>query len=459
MNAIPYTLRSFIELAESGDRRGKDISRIDAGVRRATRALGKRRDRFRLEVAGYSLDDPARGVIRDAFREDRQELRRARDQAVEAAMHAALITFEEKLSIDEFTFALRAGPLVGGKPTFQIDSTLDIEFPAKQASDAVKRAASIEAPSRNSIVRALKAALGKKYAHAVYRLDIKEFFESIPHSTLLDRLSNFPDLDSVSVLLAKRLLKEFEVVQGRNVGLPRGVGLSSQLAELYLSDFDTIVKTHPGVLFYARYVDDVVVVLESEQALGAVKRSVVAELDQLELVLNQDKTRELITCDTGDYRQGAEIEYLGYRFDRSDGKLTIGLTDKRRERRVQRLSLTIDSWLGTLPNAAWPNHGHNGLLLDRMRYLAGNTKLLNSKSNVAIGLYFSNSALDEDAKELAELDELFVAFRNQHAPDMPEKLQARLAEISFTKMFASKEFLRFRQKRVEQIVRIWVGVN
>src|SRR5690606_17200506 len=107
----------------------------------------------------------------------------------------------------------------------------------------------------------------------------------------------------------------------------------------------------------------------------------------------------------------------------------------------------------------WPNHGHNGLLLDRVRYLAGNTKLLNSKSNVAIGLYFSNSALDPDALELTELDASLNAFCERHASKMPTELRERLEAISFVDMFASRQCLRFRQKRIEQIVRIWKGAG
>ncbi|KQY74356.1 hypothetical protein ASD13_12870 [Microbacterium sp. Root1433D1] len=95
------------------------------------------------------------------------------------------------------------------------------------------------------------------------------------------------------------------------------------------------------------------------------------------------------------------------------------------------------------------------MLLDRIRYLAGNTKLLNSKSNVAIGLYFSNSALDENAGELRELDVMIQEFCLLHGSKMPDKLRSRIESISFVDMFHSRSFLRFNQKRVERIVSIW----
>lgn len=457
MSAVPYTLQSFTELAERENRRGKDISRLDPAVRRATQAMRSARGRFLASVASHGAEDPARAVLRAEYRAVRQELRKSRDESVEFALRAALTLFEEKLTGRQFTFGLAPGPLVGGKATYQIGSALEVVYPAKQASESLRSAAHFDTSSRNSVVRALKSALDKSYEHAVMKLDIEAFFESVPHSLLLDRLARCSNLDSVSIDLTKQLLSEFEAATGAKTGLPRGVGMSSHLAELYMSDFDSTVKTHPGVLFYARYVDDVVIVTESERALSRVKESVLAALSDLGLKPSTTKTHDLVADANGNYPAGRTVEYLGYKFARIDGKLSTGLTDKRKARRVHRLEHTLQSWLDTAPNAVWPNHAHNGLLLDRLRYLAGNTKLLNSKSNVAIGLFFSNSALDQSAQELADLDAIIEAFRVQHASKMPERMRSRLAAISFVEMFKSRPFLRFSQKRVEQIVGLWEG--
>lgn len=457
VRTLPYTLRGFIELAESENRRGRDISRYDAGVARANRALRDARKRHLAELGRASDDEQERSAIRDSYSEVRHDLVRQRDLAVETALHSALTSFENKLTKDAFSFGLIPGPHVAGKATYQVSSTLDVTFPAKQAADAVKRAAGIDAPSRNSIIRALQTALSKRYQHVIYKVDVKEFFESVDHETLVDRLATHPALDSVTVSLVRRLLAEYETFSPGRTGLPRGVGLSSALAELYLNHFDSKVKTHPGVLFYARYVDDMVIVLENEVALNKVKNEMSSELATLKLELNDAKTLELITLKDGNYPGGKEVEYLGYRIGCSADKLTTGLTEKRKQRRIQRLETAIQHWLDTAPNAVWPNHGHNGLLIDRIRYLAGNTKLINSKSNVAIGLYFSNSALDVDAHELVELDLMLNEFCKLHASKLTPKMRERIERISFVEMFASREYLRFRQKRVEEIVGIWKG--
>jgi len=455
VSAPRYTLRSFIELAERENRRGKDIGWLDPEVRRATRSLRKRRELFLSTISDFKRDDPARELIRQEYRAVRQNLRQDRDDAVESALHQALASFEEKLDKGTFSFSLRPGPVAGAKPTYCIDPALEILFPAKQAAEAIKSAASVDAPNRNSIVRALKETLNKRYGHAIYKMDVQSFFESIPHSTLIDRLARPSSLDGVSAQLARQLLSEYEAITGNEMGLPRGVGLSSQLAELYMSDFDLKVKMHPGVLFYARYVDDVVVVVENDQVLELVQQVMASELQEMGLKIKIEKTRVIRTDEKGNYNNSDELEYLGYRFVRSQNTLVTGLTNNRKGRRMERLRLALERWSSTDPSCTRPNHGHDGVLVDRVRYLAGNTKLLNSKSNVAIGLFHSNSALDEGASELAELDAYLDSFLDTHASKMTDGLRNRLESISFVKMFASRPFLRLRQKRIEQIVRVW----
>lgn len=455
MSAPPYTLRSFLAVAERENRRGRDISRLDPHVGQATRALQERREAFRQEIARYERDDPARASIRKEYWKARQELRQRRSEAVESAVHRALLSFEQKLERGTFTFSLKPGPIVAAKQTYFVRPTLDILFPAKQAAEAIKRAASLDAPSRNSIVRALKSTLEKSYTHAIYKMDIQNFFESIPHATLIDRINQHSNLDGVSAQLARQLLTEYQAITDENAGVPRGVGLSSQLAELYMNGLDLIVKTHPGVLFYARYVDDVVVVVENDQALEVVQHVITDELQNMGLEINRTKTHGLKTNELGDYYDANGVEYLGYRFVRDEGRLTTGLTNKRKGRRQKRLNLALEEWLRKNPIATHPNHGNDGMLVDRVRYLAGNTRLLNSKSSVAIGLFHSNSALDPDAPELAELDNILQTFLQENDFRMADKVKSRLESISFVKMFTSRPFLRFRQRRLEQITRIW----
>ncbi|UTX53754.1 antiviral reverse transcriptase Drt3a [Leucobacter aridicollis] len=406
-----------------------------------------------------ALGSPARLAALDQFRSDRKELRQNRDTALEEALQEALGQFEQALESDSFTFDLVPAVKLGDRQTYRISDKLDIAFPAKQAAAVIRDLRPAESQSRNGIVRALKEALGKKYAHAIYRLDITSFFGSIPHADLLERLRSLKRLDTVTATLVSRLLDEFAALTGSRVGIPQGVGLSSHLADLYLHAFDRQMKATPGVLFYARYVDDMVLVLEDETVLDLVRNEIDDELQKLGLKKNLAKTDTITATDNGDYPAGSALEYLGYRFTRAQGILATSLTANRHQRRMKRLELALQSWLDSSPDAAKPNYGHDGMLIDRLRYLAGNTKLLNSKDNVAIGLFFSNSALDADARELTDLDAVLEQFRQDHAQEMSEGLTKKMKAISFVGMFAQKPFYRFSQRKIQRVIQAWEEGN
>lgn len=455
MRVVPYSVRSFKALAERESRRGADISRTVPAVRSAVTALRDRRDQYRTEIAFLAQDSPERLAARDQFRSDREELRQRRDDAVENAMQGALIQFEQALSSGDFTFDLEPGVNLDGRQTYRVSDALCVAFPEKQAAAVIRKLGHGDAQGRNGIIRALKEALGKRYAHAIYRLDIQSFFDSVPHDKLLSALRSVSRLDTVTSDLVSRLLEEFASITGQRKGLPQGVAMSSHLADFYLHGLDRRVKTAPGVLFYARYVDDLVLVLEDEEALAAVQRQIDEELRDLGLTKHPLKTKPIITTANGDYPEGQALEYLGYRFTRAEGALSTGLTATRHQRRVIKLESALQRWLDSSPSSARPNHGQDGLLIDRLRYLAGNTKLLNSKDNVAIGLFFSNSALDPGAPELIELDDVLQQFVQANTDKMSEGLRKKISAISFVEMFIQRPFYRFDQQKVQRIVQAW----
>ncbi|MFZ1382130.1 MAG: antiviral reverse transcriptase Drt3a [Scrofimicrobium sp.] len=455
MTSAPYSLRSFKAIAERESRRGKDLSRTVPAVKGAVKALQDRRDLYKAEVVGLAVGSPAYLATQKQYREERAQLRKNRDDALEAALQDALIEFEAALTSGHFSFGLKEAVTLGSRQTYQIEDDLAVSFPTKQAATVIRQLRPAGGQSRNGIVRALKEALGKKYSHAIYRLDIAKFFASIPQEKLLDRLHSEKTLDTVTAFLVAQLLEEFAVIVGERKGVPQGVSMSSHLADFYLHEFDSRMKAAHGVLFYARYVDDIVLVLENDAALESVEHDIDAELEELGLTKNLDKVQSIVTEPNGNYTAEAALEYLGYRFTRSNGSLTTGLTSKRHARRKARLAATFQIWLDSSPDPSAPNHGHDGMLIDRLRYLAGNTKLLNSKDNVAIGLFFSNSALDEGAQELIDLDEMVEQFRHNHVDKMSTPLQQKLERISFVDMFAQRPFYRFSQRKVQRIVQAW----
>lgn len=455
MNKVPYSLRSFKALAERESRRGKDISRYVPLIKSANDDLRRLRKNYETNIAALKSKNTRRSEIADNYRKDRDDLRKKRDKILEESLLDTLAKFELSLKQGTFSLGLKPAAKVGKHQTYRVAEDLAVIFPARQAAAVVKKLHKAQSQSRNSIVRALKDSLRRSYQHSIYRLDIQNYFDSIPHDKLLERLEARPHFDRTTDHVVLTLLNEYAAVKGERIGVPRGVGISSQLGDFYLDDFDHHIKTQRGLLFYARYVDDIILVLDDDKTLDSVKNSISQALQELGLQINQEKTQEISTDEYGNYDENEAIEYLGYRFTRANKKLKTGLTQKRLDRRVARLETAFETWLICSPRKSSPNSGHDGLLLDRIRYLTGNTKLLNSKDNVAIGLYFSNSALDEDAKELLELDQRLSDLVARHSDKMSDRLLERLQLQSFVEMYRQRPFHRFKQKRVEQIIQCW----
>ncbi len=115
------------------------------------------------------------------------------------------------------------------------------------------------------------------------KLDIREYFESIPHAELLDRLNRlFKDPRLLD--LFKQIVTSFRSLVGR--GLPIGSLTSQQFANFYLGWFDREVKEHWGVKGYVRYMDDMLLWAGSAGCLRELRGRATAFLrDELQLTV------------------------------------------------------------------------------------------------------------------------------------------------------------------------------
>ncbi len=118
---------------------------------------------------------------------------------------------------------------------------------------------------------------------AFLKLDIRKYFDSIPHANLLDRLvRRFKDRKLLD--LFDRLVRGFRPDVGR--GLPIGSLLSQHFANFYLGWLDRFVKEQLRVPGYVRYMDDMALWTDSTTSLQAVQAKVAAFLwDHLGLKL------------------------------------------------------------------------------------------------------------------------------------------------------------------------------
>lgn len=161
--------------------------------------------------------------------------------------------------------------------------------------------------------------------HYVVDVDLKSYFDTIPHERLLGRIGE-KVADGRLLSLIESFLKA-GILEGLREwtpteGAPQGAVLSPLLSNIYLDPLDHL--TAGGGFEMVRYADDLVILCrskaEAERALAEVKAWVEAN----GLTLHPDKTR--IVDSQTDY-----FDFLGYRFQRSKRDVRPKSLDKLKE--------------------------------------------------------------------------------------------------------------------------------
>ena len=118
----------------------------------------------------------------------------------------------------------------------------------------------------------IKLLLKTKRPYYIIRTDVSSFFESIPQDQLRHTIMDNTLLSYKSKVFVNAILKEYEIEKAKlkdderdgmkdGCGVPRGIGISSLLSEIYMRDLDGSIKKRPEVIFYVRYVDDIFMLL------------------------------------------------------------------------------------------------------------------------------------------------------------------------------------------------------
>jgi RNA-directed DNA polymerase len=91
----------------------------------------------------------------------------------------------------------------------------------------------------------------------VLKCDIKKFFASIDHATLIEILKSRIDDPAITGLL-REVIESFSSIAS-GIGLPLGNLTSQLLVNIYMNEFDQFVKHELRAEYYIRYADDFVI--------------------------------------------------------------------------------------------------------------------------------------------------------------------------------------------------------
>lgn len=253
----------------------------------------------------------------------------------------------------------------------------------------IKRIYAVQQADRNSIVKQMKLLLSENVEMRIVRLDVRHFYESIDRQRIIEKLIDDARLSYHSLMLLQSLFNDPAIVAG--TGLPRGLGISAALSELYMKYFDLEFKKLEGVYYYARFVDDIIVFCSSEASKVLAWNYAGEELKKIGLELNEEKSYSL------DPNQlGTDFTYLGYTFKKNGNHLSVTIAQKKQNVIKTRLTRAFVRYS--------KDHDFDLLKL-RIKFLTGNFTLYNPHTllPIKVGIYF-NYRMANDVKALKDLD-------------------------------------------------------
>lgn len=380
--------------------------------------------------------------------EKKKNLRKKKELKLEAELEK----ISEQVTTKGFRIQLKKVTIPQKAPLYVTKNSPRFYFALKQLQRNISKLYGVKQSNRFNIISQLKIILDDKFPKFVIKTDLKNFYESIPHDRLLRIINEDNLLTPFSRNLLVNLLNEYKKLSGNSKGIPRGIGVSAYLAELYMRDIDEEIKNLSSVSYYSRFVDDIVIVFTptpteiSRDYLKEVRNIVESQKYNLKLSPSSEKT------DTFDLRYSkadCKMEYLGYKIRFGENELRTYLTDKKLEKYKSRLKLAFDHYKNL---SKVDEKNARKILVKRIRYITGNTKLSNNKKNILVGIYYSNSQLTE----LDGIERLDLSL-NAHIRSKVKKTRVikRLSKYSFKNGFLNKRFSPFTPKDLKEIKSIW----
>lgn len=256
----------------------------------------------------------------------------------------------------------------------------------------IKRIYSVKQADRNTIVKQMKVLLNEDVDMRIVRLDVHHFYDSINSKNILAKLVEDARLSYQSLLLIQTLFRDSSI--SANSGLPKGLGISAVLSELYMKYFDLDFKKIDGVYYYARFVDDIIVFCSSEASQELSWKYAHDELEKLGLEFNKEKSYKL-----NPKQKDKSFTYLGYTFQFVDKKLNVAIAQKK---------LNVIKTRITKSFVRFTKEHDFDLLKLRIKFLTGNFTLYapHTLQPIKVGIYF-NYKMANDVSALKDLDKYY----------------------------------------------------
>lgn len=180
---------------------------------------------------------------------------------------------------------------------------------------------------------------GGKNCKYCLKMDIKKYFDSIPHDALKEKLSD--------LIHDRRFLKIlFEIIDAvpGDRGIPIGFYTSQWFANWYLTELDHYIKQELHAIYYIRYMDDMVIFGPNKRELHEIREQIEDYLHGI-LGLEMKDNWQVFLFDytkKNGIHVGRDLDFMGFRFyrDRTVLRRHLMLRMTRKAKRIYRKDKT-----------------------------------------------------------------------------------------------------------------------
>jgi hypothetical protein len=334
----------------------------------------------------------------------------------------SLKKIEDKVNDPAFQFSIFNSQTRNKFKVFTTTASAD-ELILRKVADNLKRALGVKSADRNELVpQAIRLAKEARDC-TIYKFDIAKFFESIDRSILIDSLSAEGKLSGQTVNIIKKLFESPQITN--STGLPRGLSVSSVLAEFYLQSLERSCRQLTYCYYYTRYVDDMLFFCHADSS------NIEADISKAlpkGLTINAEKTTK-ITLDKDGFinsqsQSAKSICYLGYEIifpAMKPEKVLVSIPTSKIVKIKTRITISVIHFIA---DQDYPK------LLLRIRFLTCNFKIGGSKQTGILysGIYYNHQYVDAAKAELifSELDNFLIKLIYSKKGAIGKKLQLLL---------------------------------
>ena len=426
-----FSLKSFREIFDIENRKGNNIEK-------------RFKDDFSISLA-KTLDLKR---INKQIREENDFDKRKELYTQRKAIKERNEIIDQKLEeisnqINQHCIKILNGKDYGGQ-SYKLEDNVCNFFISKKIQKNIRETYKVRQSSRYAILSQLINLLEDNCPKYVIRTDIKNFYESIPQKILLEKINNDYLLSIKTKKFINQILESYNGLTGQTdadtaIGVPRGIGISAYLSELFMRNVDNQIQELDDIIYYARYVDDIIAIFvpQSKKERNLNYKEKIEEIVENEkLSLNEDKTETYNLLNNSSILKNKTINYLGYKIGSNSENevLDTKLSEKKLGKYFDRIRLSFEYFS--------KKRHHNRkrefkLLSARIKYLTSNTKLRNNKDKVFVGIYYSNPFLnsDESLEKMEKRLNWYIA-----RAELTDKQKRKIKAYSFIDGFKKRTF-------------------